>query len=142
MSEVSNSKDNEPSKDLDDKTENGAGNQLGKEAEEKIKEKPTGLFPTLLVGSIVVSPADRLLRCASPRKCQTTTSDRQLDAGAEQMDETAWRDGYQPAQGRLRSDEISSGRSLTFGSPASATVLSVREEAKTQFFRNILIGIQ
>jgi hypothetical protein len=47
MSEVFNSKDNEPSKDLDDKTENKAGNQLGKEAEEKIKEKPTGLFPTL-----------------------------------------------------------------------------------------------
>jgi len=75
MSEVFNSKDNEPSKDIDDKTENGAGNQLGKEAEEKIKE----------------------------------------------------------------SDEISSGRSLTYGSPASATVLSVREEAKTQFLRNVLI---
>ena len=55
MSEVFNSKDNEPSMDLDDKTENGAGNQLGKEAEEKIKEKPAGLFATLLVGSIVVS---------------------------------------------------------------------------------------
>jgi hypothetical protein len=55
MGEVFNSKDNEPSKDLDDKTENGAGNQLGKEAERKIREKPAGLFATLLVGSIVVS---------------------------------------------------------------------------------------
>jgi hypothetical protein len=55
MSEVFNSKDNEPPKDLDDKAENGAGNHLGKEAEEKMKESPAGLLPTLLVGSIVVS---------------------------------------------------------------------------------------
>jgi hypothetical protein len=55
MSEVFNSKDNEPPKNLNDKRENGAGNQLGKQIEEKIKEKPAGLYPTILVGSIVVS---------------------------------------------------------------------------------------
>ena len=55
MSEVFNSKDSEPLKDFDDKTEDVAGNLLGEEVGEKIKGKPSGLFPALLVGSIVVS---------------------------------------------------------------------------------------